>query len=135
MNDEFFVVGRYHVSIRGEKETDCSNCEATVLVRKEPTGSHLYVAEGDGPIHALDGALRIGLCSVYPCLDEVVLVDYQVHIVGNGMCGSASKTRVTIKSKRRGDTWENIGEHENTITASLMALTESFREAIRRFAR
>lgn len=135
---KYFEVQRYHVSIRGREENDCSDCEATTQVvvgNSETSNTCLYVSEGDGPVNALDGALRKALVQD-PWLNSVVLYDYHVHIVvENGVSSSASKTCVSITSKKGQITWEAVAVHENIVTASLMALAESFREAIRWFER
>jgi 2-isopropylmalate synthase len=117
-----FAVDAYHVSMRAEGRS--SVCEATVKVRVGGDLAHT-VAEGDGPVNALDGALRSALVRFYPALTPVRLTDYKVRIIDSAM-GTAAKTRVLIESTDGQTTWGTIGVHENIIEASLQALVDSF---------
>jgi 2-isopropylmalate synthase len=100
-----------------------SVCEATVKVVVGRDHAHT-VADGDGPVNALDGALRSSLLKFYPDLQAVRLTDYKVRIV-NSASGTAAVTRVLIESTDGLSTWTTIGVHENIIEASLQALTDS----------
>src|SRR5262249_54528664 len=111
----------YHVSMRAEGSTTV--CEATVKVRAGTEHAHT-VAEGDGPVNALDGALRSALVKVYPALGTMHLTDYKVRIVDSSR-GTAARTRVLIESSDDTFTWTTIGVHENIIEASLQALIDS----------
>ena len=82
------------------------------------------VAEGDGPINALDGALRKALKPFYPMIDEMELKDYKVRIVDSHM-GTAAKTRVLILSSDQHDSWGTVGVSYNIIQASWRALVDS----------
>jgi len=82
------------------------------------------VAEGDGPINALDTALRAALTQFYPAIAEVRLVDFKVRIVDSSS-GTAAKTRVIIESTDGADTWGTVGVHDNIIEASWEALVDS----------
>jgi 2-isopropylmalate synthase len=116
-----FRVDAYHVSMRSEGAT--SVCEATVKVRVGQEHAHT-VAEGDGPVNALDGALRSALVKFYPHLEAVRLTDYKVRIV-NSAVGTAARTRVLIESSDGLTSWTTIGVNENIIEASLQALVDS----------
>jgi 2-isopropylmalate synthase len=116
-----FTVDAYHVSMRSGAAT--SVCEATVKVVVGRDHAHT-VADGDGPVNALDGALRSALLKFYPDLQSVRLTDYKVRIV-NSASGTAAVTRVLIESTDGLSTWTTIGVHENIIEASLQALTDS----------
>ena len=116
-----FAVDAYHVSMRSAAES--SICEATVKVIVGRDHAHT-VADGDGPVNALDGALRSALLKFYPELQAVRLTDYKVRIV-NSSSGTAAVTRVLIESTDGMSTWTTIGVHENIIEASLQALTDS----------
>ena len=116
-----FTVDAYHVSIRSGASS--SVCEATVKVVVGADHAHT-VAEGDGPVNALDGALRSALLKFYRDLEDVRLTDYKVRIV-NSTLGTASRTRVLIESCDGASTWTTIGVHENIIEASLQALVDS----------
>jgi 2-isopropylmalate synthase len=102
---------------------DSSVCEATVKVRVADKLSHT-VAEGDGPVNAIDSALRAALVKFYPQLKKVKLTDYKVRILESGT-GTAAKTRVLIESSDGRDEWGTVGVSENIIEASLQALTDS----------
>lgn len=116
-----FAVDAYHVSMRSDGAA--SVCEATVKVRVGGEQAHT-VADGDGPVNALDGALRSALIRFYRDLETVRLTDYKVRIVNSSM-GTAAKTRVLIESSDGTSTWATIGVHENIIEASLQALVDS----------
>jgi len=98
--------------------------EATVKVWLGDKVEHT-VAEGDGPVNALDAALRKALEPVYPALKEMRLVDYKVRVV-NPRAGTAARVRVTIESRNGDAVWGTVGVHENIIEASWKALVESF---------
>ena len=82
------------------------------------------VADGDGPVNALDGALRSALVGFYPDLKSVRLTDYKVRIVDSSH-GTAARTRVLIESSDGDTSWTTIGVHDNIIEASLQALVDS----------
>ena len=82
------------------------------------------VAEGDGPVHALDNALRRALSTVYPDMDAVRLTDFKVRVV-NTKEGTAAKVRVLIESANEETSWSTVGVSTNIIEASWQALTEA----------
>jgi 2-isopropylmalate synthase len=100
-----------------------SICEATVKVRVEGKSAHT-VAEGDGPINALDSALRAALAGFYPQLKRIRLTDYKVRIL-DSTAGTAAKTRVLIQSSDGTEEWGTVGVSANIIEASLQALVDS----------
>jgi len=116
-----FVVKAYHVSM-GREGSD-SICEATIKVRVG-TATAQTVAEGDGPVNALDSALRAALVRFYPQLETVRLTDYKVRIL-DSVTGTASKTRVLIESTDGKEEWGTVGASSNIIEASLQALVDS----------
>ena len=81
-------------------------------------------AEGDGPVNALDAALRKALLPRYPALAQLQLVDYKVRIL-DGPNGTAAVTRVLIDSQQGGDRWSTVGASTNIIEASWRALVDS----------
>jgi 2-isopropylmalate synthase len=97
--------------------------EATVKLdvsgRKEHT-----VSEGDGPVNALDGALRKALLPHYPRLEEMRLVDYKVRVV-NAREGTAARVRVVIESRDETAVWGTVGVSENVVEASWLALADA----------
>ncbi|MDX1952316.1 MAG: citramalate synthase [Verrucomicrobiota bacterium] len=119
--DAPFKVDAYHVSMR--REGSSSVCEATVKVRVGEKRAHT-VAEGDGPVNALDSALRGALVKFFPELSKVQLTDYKVRILDTGT-GTAAKTRVLLESSDGHTEWMTVGVSENIIEASLQALVDS----------
>jgi 2-isopropylmalate synthase len=102
--------------------------EATVKV--EVDGELLHTAaEGNGPVNALDAALRKALRAFYPVLDSVHLYDYKVRIIDSGSA-TAAKTRVTIESTDGALEWSTMGSDTNIIAASAIALGDSLEYAI-----
>jgi 2-isopropylmalate synthase len=97
--------------------------EATVKARVGGEVTHT-VSEGDGPVNALDGALRKALLPFFPRLKEMQLVDYKVRVV-NAREGTAARVRVVIESRDGGDVWGTVGVSENIIEASWLALVDS----------
>ncbi|HDN67768.1 MAG TPA: citramalate synthase, partial [Firmicutes bacterium] len=97
--------------------------EATVRV--VVGGEEQYMAaEGDGPVNALDIALRKALEKVYPSLSGVRLRDYKVRVLSSS-AGTAAKVRVLIQSSDGTDVWGTVGVSENIIEASWEALADS----------
>jgi 2-isopropylmalate synthase len=121
-----FTVDAYHVSMRSEG--NASVCEATVKVRVGDERAHT-VADGDGPVNALDAALRAALITFYPHLDQVRLTDYKVRIIDSAT-GTAATTRVLIQSSDGVNEWGTIGVNENIVEASLQALVDSLECAL-----
>lgn len=124
-----FVVDAYHVSIRGNG--DRSVCEATVKVRVGDAVAHT-VADGDGPVNALDAALRRALMQFAPFaprIEPVRLTDYKVRII-DSTSGTAARTRVLIESSDGMSEWGTVGVDDNIIKASLQALVDSLEYAL-----
>jgi 2-isopropylmalate synthase len=97
--------------------------QATVKLRVGETVMHT-VAEGAGPVNALDNAIRQALMPHYPQLAEVHLADYKVRVVDEHL-GTAARPRVLIETSRGEDRWSTIGCSENIIEASWLALWDS----------
>jgi 2-isopropylmalate synthase len=121
-----FTVDAYHVSMRSDGKA--SVCEATVKVSVGGGTAHT-VADGDGPVNALDAALRAALTKLYPQLKDVRLTDYKVRII-DSRSGTAATTRVLIESTDGASGWGTIGVHENIVEASLAALVDSLEYAL-----
>ncbi len=102
--------------------------EANVKVKVGNEISHT-AAEGDGPVNALDTALRKALLPHYPQIDEVRLVDYKVRIL-DGDKATAATTRVTIDSRNARRNWTTVGSSVNIVDASWQALADSLEYAI-----
>ncbi len=97
--------------------------EATIKLTVDGRTAH-EVAEGDGPVNALDTALRKALTPTYPNLAEMHLVDYKVRVI-NSREGTAARVRVVIESRDEHDVWSTVGVSENIIEASWLALVDS----------
>lgn len=97
--------------------------EATIKLRVNSQSEHV-VAEGDGPVNALDNALRKALSAAYPNLAQMQLVDYKVRVI-NSAEGTAARVRVVIESRDHDDVWSTVGVSENVIEASWLALVDS----------
>ena len=97
--------------------------EATVKIR---VGDQIYhtAAEGNGPVNALDAALRKALVPVYPHLADFDLVDYKVHILDSDT-GTAATTRVLIDVQNGTRRWSTVGASTNIIEASWIALMDA----------
>ena len=103
---------------------DLMTSEASVrVIDSDGTVEHT-AANGNGPVNALDRALRKALERFYPVLKEVRLIDYKVRVI-DGKEATAAKVRVLISSTDGTHTWTTIGVSENIIEASLMALIDS----------
>jgi len=121
-----FIVDAYHVSVR--REGHQSVCEAVVKVTVGQQSEH-RVAEGDGPVNALDSALRAALIRYYRQLENVQLTDYKVRII-DSRSGTAARTRVLIESGDGRDEWGTVGVDDNIVEASLQALVDSLEYAL-----
>jgi 2-isopropylmalate synthase len=113
----------YHTTYRRSGTGLCNTCEATVKLRVNDVDEYT-VAEGDGPVNALDAAFRKALRAFYPQIDSVRLEDYKVRIIG-GQLGTGARTRVLIVSTDGKSSWGTVGVSDNIIEASWLALTDS----------
>jgi len=112
----------YRVNIEQTDGTPVT--EATLKVKVGEKVEHT-VSEGDGPVNALDAALRKALLQYFPRLEEMQLVDYKVRVV-NAREGTAARVRVVIESRDHRDVWGTVGVSENIVEASWLALADSF---------
>ena len=124
---DYFSIGRFRVmderrfNVRGQLVVE-SEATATITV-----GSNSYheVAVGNGPVNAVDTALRKALMTAYPTLEDVELVDYKVRILDSrdGQSGTGAITRVMIEfGTPDGTVWRTVGLSTNIIDASVVAL-------------
>jgi 2-isopropylmalate synthase len=114
----------YHVVVESRGGGDDVRTEATVKLAVGDAQRH-EVAEGDGPVNALDAALRKALSAAYPALARMHLLDYKVRVI-NAQEGTAAKVRVSIESTDGTAVWGTVGVSENVIEASWLALADSF---------
>jgi len=120
---DFMVVveKRRRPPTKGNQEEPLS--EATIKVKVDDRIVHT-AAEGDGPVNALDQALRKALLQFYPDLSAVKLIDYKVRILEE-TAGTASQVRVLIESSDGKENWRTVGSSTNIIEASWLALADS----------
>ena len=127
------ATGRYHklfdmVAFRVLVEKRAGDAEAITeaTLRLRVNGEEfLTVAEGDGPVHALDGALRAGLSRFYPELAQIRLTDFKVRVVTAGE-GTAAKVRTLVETTSdTGGTWTTVGASTNIIEASWQAIVDA----------
>lgn len=118
---EFFKLEGFRVMMERNGKDEYRS-EATIRVRVNDR-IELSVAEGNGPVHALDAALRRALCEFYPEISTMQLQDYKVRVL-NEKDGTGAKVRVLIDSADDTSTWGTVGVSENIIDASWQALSE-----------
>ncbi len=118
----FFEVKGFRVIVDTREKNELV-AEATVKVRVDGIEEHT-AAEGNGPVNALDNALRKALEQFYPTLKEMHLMDYKVRVL-NEKSGTGAKVRVLIQSGDSSSSWGTVGVSENIIEASFIALADS----------
>jgi 2-isopropylmalate synthase len=121
---EFFTIDNFRV-VTDMHRTGEVTSEATVKIRVGDKSLHT-VAEGDGPVHALDQALRAALNRFFKPLRSVKLIDYKVRVL-EGTQGTGSKVRVHIQQTDGQETWTTVGVSENILEASYLALADGIR--------
>jgi 2-isopropylmalate synthase len=126
LTDQFrphFELVSFRVTIEKDQERPCY-CHAMIKVK---VGRKIEItsAEGDGPVSALDNALRKALSTIFPELDNMHLVDFKVRVI-DGREGTAAKVRVLIESRDENNIFTTIGVSEDIIEASWQALADSF---------
>ena len=117
-----FELLKYYVTTERRTSGEMVN-EATVKLKVGDKVQHV-VGEGDGPVNALDAALRKGLENIYPAIKDVHLIDYKVRVV-NARAGTAARVRVIIESRDKTSIWGTVGVSENVIEASWLGLVDS----------
>jgi 2-isopropylmalate synthase len=121
---EFFAIDNFRVFTDMHKTGEVTS-EATVKIRVGDNSVHT-VAEGDGPVHALDKALRAALNQFFEPLRSVRLTDYKVRVL-EGSQGTGSKVRVHIQQTDGEESWTTVGVSENILEASYLALADGIR--------
>jgi 2-isopropylmalate synthase len=118
----FFLLKSYKVSV--EKDS-LGNMVSSAMVKLDIRGKEEYaVAEGNGPVNALDNCLHKALSKYYPNIKEVRLTDFKVRVI-NGNAHTAAKVRVLIEASDSRKSWGTVGVNENIIDASWQALSDS----------
>lgn len=120
----FFDLHGYTVMIDKRDGDGAPRCEATVRVAVGGALTHT-AADGDGPVNALDRALRKALTGFYPSLAELRLTDYKVRVLAGPATGTASVVRVHVETSDDHTTWGTVGAHRNIIDASYEALLDA----------
>jgi len=119
---DFFELEDFRVIIEKRKDGKMSS-EATIKLKVGKEFEHT-ASLGDGPVNALDSALRKALKKFYPKVAEMHLIDYKVRVLDEKE-GTAAKVRVLIQSQDGTDSWWTMGVSENIIEASWQALVDS----------
>lgn len=120
---KFFDLIGFRVIDEKRKGDEPTFSEATIMVKVGKSIEHT-ASTGNGPVNALDNALRKALEKFYPELKKVRLKDYKVRVVNSGK-GTASKVRVLVESGDEEEVWSTVGVSENIIEASWQAIVDS----------
>jgi 2-isopropylmalate synthase len=126
----YFDLEGFRVVVETRKGDTEPQAEATVRLKVKGIAEHTAAA-GNGPVNALDHALRKALEEFYPNLQEMSLLDYKVRILDESK-GTGAKTRVLITSGDGEETWGTVGVADNIIEASWQALVDSIEYKLRR---
>ena len=123
LHKRFFDLIGFRVIVEKRKEGEEPLSEATIMLK---AGGHIEhtAATGNGPVNALDNALRKALEKFYPQLKDVKLLDYKVRVLTAGK-GTTARVRVLIESGDKENRWGTVGVSENIIEASYQALVDS----------
>ncbi len=123
LHKRFFDLVGFRIIVEKRKEGEAPISEATIMVK---VGGHIEhtAATGNGPVNAIDNALRKALDKFYPELKNVKLHDYKVRVLTAGR-GTSAKVRVLIESGDETKRWGTVGVSENIIEASYQALVDS----------
>ncbi len=117
-----FVLESFRVTIEKNRGSETSS-QATIKIRVGDD-EEITAAEGDGPVNALDNALRKALTKFFPHINEMGLVDFKVRVIDGGDA-TAAKVRVQIESRDTREIWSTIGVSKDIIEASWQALADS----------
>ncbi len=123
LHRRFFNLVGFRVIIEKRKEKEEPISEATIMVKVGGNVEHT-AATGNGPVNALDNALRKALEKFYPQLKDVTLQDYKVRVLTAGK-GTQARVRVLVESGDKKFKWGTVGVSENIIEASWQALVDS----------
>ena len=128
--DDFWVVERRHQGLGSEDQTKEMQAEAMVKLRifgRNAAEDRVMqtAADGNGPVNALDAAVRKALAEFYPGINDVHLVDYKVRII-DGSGGSGASVRVLIDCSDAEHSWQTVGASTDIIEASWLALADAY---------
>ncbi|MGI6648783.1 MAG: citramalate synthase [Bacillota bacterium] len=120
--EDFFELEKLRIIV-GTNGGSAFGAEAIIKIKVNDVEVHT-AAEGNGPVNALDNALRKALGQIYPCIQNIRLTDYKVRVLDEKE-GTEAKVRVLIETSDSVDTWSTVGVSENIIEASFQALMDS----------
>jgi 2-isopropylmalate synthase len=118
--------------IVGQREAAATFAEASIKIRVRGEMVHT-AAEGNGPVSALDAALRKALSGAYPAVHSIRLADYKVRIL-DGEAGTSATVRVLVDSACGDETWSTVGASSNVIEASWHAIADGIEYGLARVA-
>ena len=120
----FFYL-RYYKTLGEQPRLDGTLCSYAQLKIEVDGQLEVTAGEGDGPVHALDTALRKALERFYPAVKSIRLTDYKVRVL-DSQSATAAKVRVLIESSDGNDSWTTVGVSADIMEASWLALVDSF---------
>jgi 2-isopropylmalate synthase len=121
-NPKYFTVESWKVTV---EQSEKGEVVTEAIVKVTAGGKHLeQTSHGNGPVNALDKALRAALEKIYPELANLELIDYKVRIL-EGVKGTGAVTRVLIETTDGNSQWDTLGVHENVIAASWNAISDA----------
>lgn len=120
--ENFFDISYF--KIIGEKAGELQNPSSAIVKVAVNGKTEIAADEGDGPVNAIDKALRQALTVFYPSVADVHLIDYKVRVI-DGSAATAANVRVLIESTDGKDIWNTVGASTDVINASVTALTDS----------
>lgn len=119
---DYFTIQDWQTTVNGDDNGGVtSSATVTILSHGQTITS---TGSGNGPVNAIDTALRSGLTQFYPELSKLELTDYKVRIL-EGRLGTGAVTRVLVETSDGDGSWNTLGVHENVIAASAMALEDA----------
>ncbi|NLK52808.1 MAG: citramalate synthase [Syntrophomonadaceae bacterium] len=125
--EDFFELEKLRIIV-GTNNGAAFGAEAVIKIKVNDVVVHT-AAEGNGPVNALDNALRKALGEIYPSIQGIRLTDYKVRVLDE-KDGTGAKVRVLIETSDVEDTWSTVGVSENIIEASFQALMDSVNFAL-----
>jgi 2-isopropylmalate synthase len=120
---EFFELKDFKVIVNEPTFSKCVNSSSMINIKVDQQ-EEITAAEGDGPVNALDNALRKALVKFYPVINEMKLTDFKVRVLDSASA-TAAKVRVLIESTDGQEVWTTIGVSTDVIEASWLALVDS----------
>jgi 2-isopropylmalate synthase len=119
---DFFTIQDWQTTVDGDSDGGVRSTATVTIVSHGET--IVATGTGNGPVNAIDTALRSGLTKFYPGLSKLELTDYKVRIL-EGRLGTGAVTRVLVETSDADGSWNTLGVHENVIAASAMALEDA----------